>query len=100
MSKGKKILFLVALVGIIGTSVAATVTNVKTLAGASAGWDDCPKNQQCTTRPKCGKYVDTNKDGKCDHGQIKTTTKLTASAKDSKASTGCNGNCLACGACA
>lgn len=101
MSKGKKLFFLLALIGIVGTTVASTISNVKTVASATAGWDDCQKNQHCTTRPKCGRYVDTNKDGACDHGQVKSdTTKLTASAKNINSSSGCNGNCAACGACA
>lgn len=101
MLKGKKLFFLLALIGIVGTTVASTVSNVKVVSNATTSWDDCAKNQHCTTKPRCGRYIDSNKDGACDHGQVKpSTANLSPTAKNTSSSNGCNGNCAACGACA
>lgn len=32
-------------------------------------WDDCPHDKTCTYPGTCSRYVDTNQDGICDHGQ-------------------------------
>lgn len=107
MKKGKKILLLIAALTMLGTSVVALVATPKTTVIAAAsndGWNDCYKGLHCGTQPKCGRYVDSNKDGYCDHGQVKpgTTNKVSSFSFNKKASSnnGCNGDCAACGACA
>jgi len=32
-------------------------------------WDDCPRGDSCTYPGQCSRYIDTNQDGICDHGQ-------------------------------
>lgn len=108
MKKGKKIIFLLLTISVLGTTVMGAVSSFNNLTvstAANAGWDDCSKGLHCTTKKRCGKYVDSNKDGACDHGQTKSDkiSKSVASISTEKASntkSPCDGNCAACGACA
>jgi cation transport ATPase len=51
------------------------------ISTASAQWDDCLRGEEgCAYPGDCGAYVDTNKDGICDHSQPEPTTSTTTTS--------------------
>lgn len=94
MKKHKKLILILALIGALGSTLSAATTTIK-------GWNDCPKGKHCAS-PKCGKYVDTNKNKLCDRGENQpSTVKASNSLNDNSSSSnaGCS-SCVGCGACA
>ena len=62
----------------IGFTLLATLVLVFTLSSTALAWDDCPRGEtDCVYPGECGRYIDTNNDGLCDHGQTEPTASST-----------------------
>jgi hypothetical protein len=72
----------------------ASMLAILLLSLASALWDDCPRGEEdCAYPGSCGSYIDTNKDGLCDHGQeqpVQAEIEPSKTSVISQAKTGAN----------